>query len=131
MIRSAIEIIYNDRYQCSKCVIKASLEIREKRKGCTGKLGFKADSEGFTYTRCPGNFYNPAYGQLVDVHRMFRKGVLANTGGLLDQSAKYIDAMNLIENLINQKELENIKKAGNNGRQQSFGRDQSRRKGST
>lgn len=130
MIRSAVEIIYNERYQCSKCLIKADETIREKRKGCTGKYSFKAESEGFTYTRCPGNFYNPAYGQLVDVYRMFRQGILANAGGLLDQPAKYVDAMNLLENLISQKELERAQKAsGKNGRQQSIGRNQPRREG--
>jgi hypothetical protein len=97
-----------------------SESVRESRKGCTGKTKVrKPVIEGVFYTQCPGNFYNPAYAQLLDVHRLFRKGVLAFEGGLMDQPSKYLDAMNLLENLITEKEIEQTKKSMKNGRKQS------------
>lgn len=106
--------------------------FREKRKGCTGKFPFKRPLlNGLVYTKCPGNFYSQSYAQLLDVHRLFRKGVLANVGGLLDQPAKYIDAMNFLEVLVTEKETEALKKGMKNGGQQSFGRNQFRGKGGT
>jgi hypothetical protein len=117
MMKSAIEIIYNQALQCSKCVLRTDENYREVRKGCTGKNPFKRIAvEGIYYTKCAGNFYNQGYGQLLDVHRLFRKGVLANEGGLLDQTAKFIDIMNLVESLVIDKEIEQLKKSAKNGR---------------
>ncbi len=117
LIKSSIEAIYNQSYQCGKCVKKVDEEFREKRKGCTGKYAFKKPlMDGFFYTICPGNFYADAYGGLVDVHRLFRKGVMAGYGGMLDQSSKYLDAMNFIENLVIEKETEQLKKSFKNVR---------------
>jgi hypothetical protein len=94
-----------------------SEEAREKRKGCTGKIPKKTTFEEFTYYKCPGNFYNPGFGQLIDLHRMYRKGVLFSAGGLMEQPAKYLDAMNFIEGLITQKEIDQMQKASKkNGR---------------
>lgn len=110
-------MIYNPAFQCDKCVKKCDENYREARKGCTGKVPFKKPLiEGIYYTKCPGNFYNQAYGQLLDVHRLFRKGVLANAGGLLDQTSKYLDVMNFLEVLISEKETEQLKKSMKNGR---------------
>lgn len=67
-------------------------------------------------TKCVGNFYNQSYAQLLDVHRLFRKGVLANSGGLLDQPTKYIEMMNFLEILVSEKETEQLKKSMKNGR---------------
>lgn len=111
MIKSAIEIIHNKKFQCAECVKKISPSVRENRMNCTGKIKKEIKFDGFQYDRCPGNFYNPGYAQLLDVHRMFKNGVLAYPGGLMDQPAKYIETMNLIENITNGKELERIKNA--------------------
>jgi hypothetical protein len=42
--------------------------------------------------------------------------VLANAGGLLDQTSKYLDVMNFLEVLISEKETEQLKKSMKNGR---------------
>lgn len=121
MIKSAVEIIYNESYQCNKCIKKVHESVRENTKNCTGKAKAvrKKPMDEFTFELCPGNFYNPAYGQLLDMHRLYRKGVLAGSGGLLDQPSKYVDLMNLMESLIVQKELEAMKKSAKDGRKQS------------
>jgi hypothetical protein len=117
MVKSSIEVIYNQALQCNRCTLKTDENYRETRKGCTGKVPFKRPlSEGIFYTICAGNFYNQAYGQLLDVHRQFRKGILANHGGLLDQPAKYLDVMNLVESIVSEKEIEQLKKSAKNGR---------------
>lgn len=120
MIRSTIEILYNQSLNCSSCIKKTDETYREKRKGCTGKYPIiKPLYPGVSYTKCPGNFYSPAHAMLLDVHRMHRKGVMANAGGLLDQPAKYIDTMNLLETLVSEKESEQLKKSLKDGRKQS------------
>lgn len=115
-IKSAVDVVYNESYNCNRCMLKCDESFREKRKGCTGKYPIKKQlSPDVFYTICPGNFFNQSYAQLIDVHRMFRKGVLASSGGLLDQSAKYIDVMNLLEVFISEKETEALKKSLKNG----------------
>ena len=121
MILSAVEIIYNPSYQCGFCISKMAESLREQNKNCTGKAKVvrKRVLDIFTFTLCPGNFYSSAYGQLVDTHRQFRKGVLANEGGLMDQPSKYLDLMNLVENLVSQKEIEAMKKSVKDGKSKS------------
>lgn len=118
MITAAIEVIYNKSYQCGFCIKKMAEVARENLKNCTGKATKPRIKvlDIFSFTLCPGNFYSSAYGSLVDIHRQFRKGVLANGGGLMDQPAKYIDIMNLIENLISQKEMDALKESVKNGK---------------
>lgn len=97
--------------------MKTDEKFREMRKGCTGKFPIKRPVvEGIFYNQCAGNFYAESYANLLDVHRMFRKGVLASSGGLLDQSSKYIEAMNLLEVLVSEKENEQLKKSMKHGR---------------
>ena len=129
MIKSTLEIIYNPSFNCSQCVKSITEELREIRKGCTGKKPFEREAiPGVYYTKCPGNFYSPSHAMLLDVHRLYRKGVMASAGGILDQSSKYIDTMNFLENLVNEKETEQMKKRLKDGRKQSSGRDHLRRK---
>lgn len=117
MIKSTIEIIYNVSLQCSKCVVKTDEKYRESRKGCTGKMPFKRPLvDGIFYTKCAGNFYHQGFAQLLDTHRLFRKGVLANQGGIMDQPAKYLEVMNLIESFVVEKEIEQLKKSAKDGR---------------
>lgn len=120
MTVAAIEIVYNRSYQCGFCVSKIGEKVRENTKNCTGKAARPKvrELEIFSFTLCPGNFYSSSYGSLVDIHRQFRKGVLVNEGGLLDQPSKYIDLMNLIENLISQKEIDALKESAKNGKRQ-------------
>jgi hypothetical protein len=97
--------------------MKTDEKFREMRKGCTGKYPFKRPlTDGIFHTICIGNFYAESYASLLDVHRMFRKGILASAGGLLDQTSKYIEAMNLLEVLVSEKEKEQLKKSLKNGR---------------
>lgn len=72
--------------------------------------------EGMFYTKCAGNFYHQGFAQLLDVHRLFRKGILVNDGGLMEQPAKYLDLMNLIESFVVEKEIEQLKKSAKDGR---------------
>jgi len=117
ILKSSLEVIYNPALQCSRCILKTDERYREQRKGCTGKTEFKREAmEGIFYTKCPGNFYVDSYAQLLDVHRLYRKGILAFGGGLLEQPAKYLEAMNYLEVLITQKETENLKKSLKHGR---------------
>lgn len=116
-MKSTLEIIYNTSLQCSKCVVKTDEKYREARKGCTGKSPFKRPlTEDMFYTKCAGNFYHQGFAQLLDTHRMFRKGVLANDGGLMDQPSKYLEMMNLIESFVVEKEIEQLKKSAKDGR---------------
>ena len=110
MLKTTVEILYNESYQCGKCVKKMSEAVRERNKNCTGKSKVKRQFEEFSFSVCPGNFYNDGYANLLDHHRMFRKGILAYEGGLLDQPPKYLSVMNLLESMVSEKELERIKK---------------------
>jgi hypothetical protein len=120
MIKSTLDVIYNPAFNCSICVKKTDENYRERQKGCTGKFPkIRTVFPGVSYTRCPGNFYSPSHAMLLDVHRLHRKGVMANEGGLLDQPSKYIDVMNFLETLVTEKETEQLKKSMKNGRKQS------------
>lgn len=108
MIKSTVEIVHNQSFQCGLCVLKMGESARESRKNCTGKNKRVRKLDEISYSKCPGNFYNVGYALLLDVHKNFRKGVMAYPGGLLDQPAKFIEAMNLIENIVSAKEIDRM-----------------------
>jgi hypothetical protein len=104
--------IYNQDFNCSRCVLKHPEARRESSRGCSrpvskAVLVFR-DSEGkdqVVFKRCPSNFYNGFVAELIGMCSQFEKGILPYQGGLLDQPAKIIDALNMISGLKMEDEL--------------------------
>jgi hypothetical protein len=64
--------------------------------------------EYLRYYKCPGSFRSSAAMELLHLHRLFELGQLPYEGGILEQPAKFIEAMRLIDGLKleHQKDLE-------------------------
>lgn len=88
-------------FNCFYCKKEASASVRDKRKSCfTKKTKEVVNYNGvIKYFVCPSNFFNPAYSQLIDMFRLFQRGVLPFEGGLFDQPSKIIEVFSLLENL--------------------------------
>jgi hypothetical protein len=59
------------------------------------------------------NFTGPDTSQALGLFTLWKQGKMLESGGIADQSAKYVDVMIFIESLWNQAERESIEKAGN------------------
>ena len=120
-IMMAVKISYDKSLQCSFCVSKCAESYRINKRGCHG-LSSPRPLEGFLYSKCLGNFYNFGYAQLIELYNRYKNGTLFNSGGLSDQPAKYLAAMTLIGNLVNEEELKIAESIKNKTKAKSHGR---------
>jgi hypothetical protein len=87
--------------------------VRDKRKACSiqsDKEIFQSEDKLF-YKRCPANFWSASCQEMVSIYSKFEKGLLPYRGSLMDQPAKFIDAMSIIERLTIEHQIEMNKKA--------------------
>ena len=118
-IKMSVKISYDKSLQCGYCIERTSQSLRENRRGCKSFASPKT-LDGFSYSKCLGNFYNFGYAQLIEVYNRYKDGVLFSEGGISDQPSKYLYAMSMIGNLAHEEDAkmaESItKKAKRNGR---------------
>lgn len=100
-IISTFSAITEPKFNCATCLKSTSKEFRERTKACNAG-GTKVIAKYHTflnYYRCPGGFRGESYVELIRLNRLWENGVLPYEGGILDQPAKYIEAMKLIDGL--------------------------------
>ena len=61
-----------------------------------------SDNPTILYNKCIGNFYNGFYASLINSYHKFNDGMLPFMGGLYDQPAKFVEYMNIVQNLISE-----------------------------
>jgi hypothetical protein len=102
--------IADPNFNCAACLKRNSEKHRNEKKGCdiVSATPVAKYKELYTFYRCPGALKESSYYDLIELHRLWEQGVLPYEGGVLDQSAKYIDAMNIVGHLKaeHQKDLE-------------------------
>lgn len=80
-----------------------------------------------SYSNCVGNHYYGGWASFINYSPMYNKGIMPFEGGLMDQPAKFVELMNLIDNLI-QENTEDIKRKNELiSRNRSSGKKQSKR----
>lgn len=87
--------------------------MRDKRKACSvvsEKEIFQIDNRLF-YKLCPANYWNASSQELIGIYGKFDKGLLPYKGGIMEQPAKFIEVMDLIESLTIKQQEEMSKKA--------------------
>ncbi|MDP3790341.1 MAG: hypothetical protein Q8R48_08085 [Candidatus Omnitrophota bacterium] len=69
----------------------------------------------YNFQRCPVKEITLDISQYIRAYNFYKNGNLPNAGGWLDQTAKFIDVVELIDgemNAIMQKHMENMKRKG-------------------
>lgn len=89
-----------------------SASVRDSRKSCFTEKPKEIVNynNSIKYYKCPSNFFNPAYAQIIDLFRHFQNGALPFTGGLFEQPSKIIEAFRLIEYLDNERMADQARK---------------------
>jgi hypothetical protein len=129
---STFNSITDNRFNCSVCIKSTSAAHREEKKRCNtpGEKPVAKYHDYLNYYRCPGAFRSQDSVELILAHRLWEQGVLPYDGGLLDQPAKYVEAMRLIDGLKieHQKDLEFKAEKWRTTRSQSNSRSNRRRR---
>lgn len=100
-LKTTLEVMDNDKFQCIKCKTKYSdkqFEQVQRLMGCatpTGNHLVGSDRE-LKFTRCPGNFFSYPCLEVIESHGYFEKGMLPYSGGMFEQPNKIIEAYGII-----------------------------------
>lgn len=98
--------------RCDTCKFQAKRHPRgeqfsRERMGCFGVIPNKvyevpsvSGMPKVNYYKCPTNFASFYVRELVNQFDQFSRGVLPYSGGYDEQPAKFVEAMQIIENLI-------------------------------
>lgn len=107
----------DDNFKCKQAEEKLGkrkdadvvIEYRRIEKGC-GKLhdSPKVEIDGFAYHSClcHDNFQHPNITDFLNMYEDYNKGHLPDVGGSLDQSAKNMEIISLVQGLYQEQELE-------------------------
>ena len=120
-IMMAVKISYDKSLQCSVCTSRTSEAYRKNSRGCHG-YPVARTYEGYSYSKCLGNFYSFGYAQLIELYNRYKLGTLFNSGGLSDQPAKYLSAMNYISNLVYEEEKKITEALTKKNKAKNYGR---------
>lgn len=86
-------------FNCPRCS-----PPEQKDKGCTedAPIPGRWKVGGDTYQRCPVNLVTEMTGLLIRLYRQYKLGFLPITGGILDQSVLFLQAIEIIQVEIEQ-----------------------------
>lgn len=100
-------------FNCAACIKRHAKKHRDEKKGCNVRSSkpVGAYHEIYTFYRCPGSMRDAGMVELIKQHRHWKLGVLPFEGGLLQQPAKYIEAMHLIDALEAEHQNDVLEKA--------------------
>jgi len=113
------------KYRCSDCKNKYKRDPAKTKKtmelmACnymakTNRHTYKPDFNNkgnptILYNKCIGNYYSGYWGAIINYYEKYSSGVMLYDGGIGDQPSKFVDAMNLIDNLIRENHAENERK---------------------
>jgi hypothetical protein len=62
--------------------------------------------------RCPATFVNGPVSRILDLYPHYKNSILPKSGGLLDQSATFIEAVGVIDGVIRRLQIEEAKGDG-------------------
>lgn len=81
-------------FNCPRCS-----PPEQKDKGCIedAPIPRRWQIGGETYQRCPVNLITAFTVQLIKLHRQYERGFLPVAGGILDQSALFLQAVEIIQ----------------------------------
>lgn len=101
-------------FNCSTCKVKyrgyAERQTKhQSRKGCFEAMGkpvmeylpkhtMKGQSK-ILYYKCPSLFYDRGVAELIEFHHQWEKGIMPYNGGFMNQPAKFVELMDLVNNL--------------------------------
>jgi hypothetical protein len=118
-------------FNCAACLNRYKKDHRDSSKGCnTPASRVVAEYQPFyKFRRCPGALKTNAAREIIGMHRLYEQGVLPFNGGFLEQPAKIVEAMGVVDALKfeHQKDLEEKAKKWQKTKSQSNSRS-SRRK---
>lgn len=117
---STVEAAFNGQFNCSLCLKKFPLlpdrlVEHRTRLGCDGKVNPNfvylpahdmANSPKIIYNRCIGNFYSNNSMELIRYLSKFKKDIFPYPGSYYEQPNKFVESLELINNLIEQKQKE-------------------------
>lgn len=114
LITANWEILCEKKYRCEAC-LSSTIEAQRALKGCKG--GVKYRLAEYVSNGCIGNHYSPAVFFWYRLYEAFKKGTLPDAGGLLDQSAKWLEIFQVFQNLEAEAEAKARKDADKRARQ--------------
>ena len=121
----------NSKYRCGDCFKKYKHEpIRreqyEKNMSCKviekePRHFYKPNKNNIgnpkiNFKHCIGNYFNQYYSFWINYHANFEKGMLPFKGTYLEQPSKFVDLMNLVDNLMKEDQEIKAERAKKNGR---------------
>lgn len=96
----SLEVMKDKIFQCRYCLNNNS-DARRKSFGCKelkeNPQPIKHYNQKINCYTCPGNLYDFAVEELLFMQEKFNQGIMPFGGTLMDQPAKFISAMRLIE----------------------------------
>jgi len=117
---STFNVMTTPMYRCDDCKLKYKTEPdrREKleqsmackyyadkpRHAYKGEYNNK-DNPKINYNNCVGNHFYAYWTTFINFYPQYEKGIYPYPGKLFDQPAKFVDLMQLVHNLINEKDL--------------------------
>lgn len=117
LIQAGWEILSEKKWRCEACV-SSTIEAQRDVKGCKG--GKKYRLADYIAKACIGNFYHPSVFLWYRAYSAFKRGVLPESGGLMEQPAKWLEIFQMFENLESEAEekarRQAEQKAAKNGR---------------
>lgn len=117
---STFTSLTNPEYNCFHCLKryprdKKRQDKHQERLGCDGSVDPKLEyrpthsMEGYPkirYSKCIGNLFCQTSLELINFHPRWERGEFMHEGGYFKQPAKFVEAMNLVHNLIDQQQKE-------------------------
>ena len=100
----AVEIIQID-LDCQKCN-----ERLKQERGCNGKALVAWYINDVQYRQCPIKLITPLSWEYIRAYSLYKKDIMPNGSGWINESSKYLDAMVVIENELSRIEVEELKK---------------------
>ena len=70
------------------------------------------------FSKCIGNYYDAVWASWVNYYPQYEKGMLPFEGSLMNQPAKFVEVMDLVHNLIREKDTEKEQQAKQHGNRQ-------------
>lgn len=112
-------------FQCKYCKVKYRSDAKKQklsqtRKGCFEILKNPTQqyrplysmegSQKIIYYKCPALLYSRPAADLINYYDVFNKGILPYKGTYYEQPAKFVELMELVNNLIEENKQSNEKK---------------------
>jgi len=123
-IVSTFMTLTTPKYRCSDCNRKYQCDpVKDKKLKEQNACNFYTEkprhkytaghnnkgNPGLNYFNCVGNHYYGEWATLINYNQDYSKGIMPFTGGFFEQPAKFVEVMNLVDNLIAEN-TEDIKK---------------------